>query len=610
MRWEASDRPELETAFEAAGVEYTSRTPRATPRRWATIADGMIADGVTVLAIVNLDSESGAAIQEEAASQGVKTIDYDRLTLGGSADYYVSFDNTVVGELQGQGLADCLGDKPANIIYLNGSPTDNNATLFSAGAHSVLDPITNYTVVGEQAVPDWDNEQAVTIFEQLFTQADGKVDGVLAANDGLGGSVISVLEENGLAGQVPVTGQDATVEGLQNVLAGTQCMTVYKSAKLEAGALADAAIALVNGEEAETTGTTEDGEGGRDVPSILLEPVSITKDNVKDVIDDGGQSAADVCAGEYADAMHRGRHLLTVGGLTGATNARRPGRITRPGRLSFPRTTNPRPQGVPMSQPLLELRGVNKSFGVVHVLHDVDFAVYPGQVTALVGDNGAGKSTLVKIIAGIYGRDTGEYFFDGKPVEVHGPRDVAALGVEVVYQDLALCDNLDIVQNMFLGREEVKRGTLNEPTMESRARETLASLSVRTVKSVRQHVSSLSGGQRQTVAIAKAVLWNSKIVLLDEPTAALGVAQTRQVLDLVRRLADRGLGVVLISHNMTDVSRSPTGSPRSISAAWLPTSRQGGHPQPGGRADHRRPLRRPRHLREPRHRGRLRRNGR
>lgn len=302
VRWESADRPALEAAFEAADVEYSIQNAEGDAEKMGTIADGMIADGVTVLAIVNLDSESGAAIEEEAAAQGVKTIDYDRLTLGGSADYYVSFDNTVVGELQGQGLADCLGDKAANIVYLNGSPTDNNATLFSAGAHSILDPISNYKVVGEQAVPDWDNEQAVTIFEQLFTQADGKVDGVLAANDGLGGSVISVLEENGLAGQVPVTGQDATVEGLQNVLAGTQCMTVYKSAKLEAGALADAAIALVNGEEAETTGTTEDSEGGRDVPSILLEPVSITKDTVKDVIDDGGQTAADVCAGDYAAA--------------------------------------------------------------------------------------------------------------------------------------------------------------------------------------------------------------------------------------------------------------------------------------------------------------------
>ncbi|MGL5829303.1 MAG: ATP-binding cassette domain-containing protein [Angustibacter sp.] len=206
-----------------------------------------------------------------------------------------------------------------------------------------------------------------------------------------------------------------------------------------------------------------------------------------------------------------------------------------------------------MTEPLLELRGINKSFGAVHVLHDVDLKIYPGQVTALVGDNGAGKSTLVKIIAGIYGTDTGEFRFNGKRHAISGPRDAASLGIEIVYQDLALCDNLDIVQNMFLGREKVNGIVLDESTMEDQARKTLSSLSVRTVKSVRQQVASLSGGQRQTVAIAKAVLWNSKVVLLDEPTAALGVAQTRQVLDLVRRLADRGLGVLLISHNMMDV---------------------------------------------------------
>ncbi|GAA2538626.1 ATP-binding cassette domain-containing protein [Mycolicibacterium diernhoferi] len=206
-----------------------------------------------------------------------------------------------------------------------------------------------------------------------------------------------------------------------------------------------------------------------------------------------------------------------------------------------------------MDAPILELRGVNKSFGVVHVLHDIDFRVYPGQVTALVGDNGAGKSTLVKAIAGIHPIDTGTYLFAGEPVTVRGPNDVATLGVEVVYQDLALCDNLDIVENMFLGRELKNRGLLDEARMETMAREALTSLSVRTVKSVRQPVSSLSGGQRQTVAIAKSVLWNSKVVLLDEPTAALGVAQTQQVIKLVRRLADQGLGVVLISHNMNDV---------------------------------------------------------
>jgi len=207
-----------------------------------------------------------------------------------------------------------------------------------------------------------------------------------------------------------------------------------------------------------------------------------------------------------------------------------------------------------VSEPILSARKLNKSFGPVHVLHDVDFDVYPGQVTALVGDNGAGKSTLVKCFAGINAIDSGELLFEGKPITIHDPREATALGIEFVYQDLALADNLDITQNMFLGREiTTLRSLLSDGEMERQARETLASLSVRTVSSVRQVVSHLSGGQRQTVAIAKAVLWNGKVVFLDEPTAALGVAQTRQVLDLVRRLADQGRGVVLISHNMNDV---------------------------------------------------------
>jgi D-xylose transport system ATP-binding protein len=206
-----------------------------------------------------------------------------------------------------------------------------------------------------------------------------------------------------------------------------------------------------------------------------------------------------------------------------------------------------------VADPILELRGVNKSFGPVNVLKDVDLIARTGEVTALVGDNGAGKSTMVKCISGTYHIDSGDYLYEGRPVNVRSPRDAADLGIEIVYQDLALCDNLDIVQNMFLGRERVNGVFLNESSMEDAAQSTLASLSVRTVKSVRQRVSSLSGGQRQTVAIAKAVLWNSKVVILDEPTAALGVAQTEQVLSLVRRLADRGLAVVLISHNMSDV---------------------------------------------------------
>ncbi|MDP5182564.1 ATP-binding cassette domain-containing protein [Blastococcus sp. BMG 814] len=206
-----------------------------------------------------------------------------------------------------------------------------------------------------------------------------------------------------------------------------------------------------------------------------------------------------------------------------------------------------------LERPTLSLRGVNKSFGAVQVLHDVHLDVYPGTVTALVGDNGAGKSTLIKAIAGIHPVDSGTVEFEGEPVQLNGPRDAARLGIEVVYQDLALADNLDVVQNMFLGRERTRGVVLDEASMEEAARDTLTKLSVRTLKSVRQLVSSLSGGQRQTVAIAKAVLWESKLVILDEPTAALGVAQTRQVLDLVRRLADTGHAVVFITHNMVDV---------------------------------------------------------
>ena len=298
VRWETADRPALKAAFEEAGVKYDIQNAQGDADKMAQIADSMITGGVTVLAIVNLDNASGAAIEEKAKNQGIATIDYDRLTLGGSASYYVSFDNEKVGQLQGEGLQNCLGqDKKANIVFLNGSPDDSNATAFAKGAHSVLDKNTNYKQVAEQAVPAWDNEQAGKIFEQMFTQNKGKIDGVLAANDGLGGAAIAILDKNGVAGKVPVTGQDATVQGLQDILAGDQCMTVYKSAKQEAGALAELAIGLTKGEKGETNGTVKDTEGGRDVAAVLLDPVSVTKDNVKEVIDDGGQKAADVCKG-------------------------------------------------------------------------------------------------------------------------------------------------------------------------------------------------------------------------------------------------------------------------------------------------------------------------
>jgi D-xylose transport system ATP-binding protein len=204
--------------------------------------------------------------------------------------------------------------------------------------------------------------------------------------------------------------------------------------------------------------------------------------------------------------------------------------------------------------PALELRGISKSFGSVQALTEVDFAVRAGEVMALVGDNGAGKSTLIKCVAGIHPIDSGEIFFEGQPVTIHGPKDSARLGIEIVYQDLALCDNLDVVQNMYLGREAHDPFLrLREPVMEQKTAETLKSLRVTTIRSIRQAVATLSGGQRQSVAVARAVMWNSKLVILDEPTAALGVAQTEQVLELVNRLGQQGLAVILISHNLHDV---------------------------------------------------------
>jgi D-xylose transport system ATP-binding protein len=204
--------------------------------------------------------------------------------------------------------------------------------------------------------------------------------------------------------------------------------------------------------------------------------------------------------------------------------------------------------------PLLQLREITKSFGSVQALTDVDFEVRNGEVMALVGDNGAGKSTLIKCVAGAHTPDSGEILFEGKEVSIHGPKDAAKLGIEVVYQDLALCDNLDVVQNMYLGREAHNWfQQLREPPMETKTAETLKSLAVTTIRSIRQPVATLSGGQRQSVAVARAVMWNSKLVILDEPTAALGVAQTEQVLALVRRLAEQGLAVVIISHNLHDI---------------------------------------------------------
>ena len=319
----------------------------------------------------------------------------------------------------------------------------------------------------------------------------------------------------------PTTGQDASLPGLQNILKGYQCGTVYKPIYGGSpGGGHDRALPAGRREGAVVVGERNDAghETNKDVASVLLIPKWVTAD------EHGGHGDQGQVGEGVRPVHHRGRERLHGG----------------------------RHQVV-ADEPLLRLRGIGKSFGAVHALVDIDLDIPAGQVTALAGDNGAGKSVLIKCIAGIHTPDTGEILWEGKPVRIRTPREAAALGIETVHQDLALCDNLDIVQNMFLGRERVRHLTLAEDDMEKSAGETLRGLAVTTVRSVRQLVASLSGGQRQSVAIAKAVLWNSKLVIMDEPTAALGVAQTAMVLSLVRRLADRGLAVLLVSHNMNDV---------------------------------------------------------
>lgn len=300
-RWETADRPFLEQAFQAAGVEYDIQNAEGDKAKFATIADQMLASGINVLMLVNLDSPSAAAVIKKADEQGVPTIDYDRLTLGGGAQYYVSFDNVAVGTKIGEGLVTCMqnnGNDSGPVVLLNGSPTDNNATLFKEGYEKVIKD-AGYTIAADQSVPDWDNTQAGTIFEQIYTEVGGDLIGVASANDGLGGAAIAVLERNGVAGEIPVTGQDATDEGLQRVLLGTQCMTVYKAIKAEADAAAALAVALAKGEiptaDGLATGTVVDTETGAEVKSVLLVPVAVFPENVKDVIADGFTTYDRVC---------------------------------------------------------------------------------------------------------------------------------------------------------------------------------------------------------------------------------------------------------------------------------------------------------------------------
>jgi D-xylose transport system substrate-binding protein len=309
-RWEANDRPLLAAAFKNAGITADIQNADGDKSKFATICDSMINSGVAVLLIVNLDSDSGSACLKKAQAAGIKTIDYDRLTLGGGASYYVSFDNVAVGKLMGDGLQKCLTDAGkatgVNVVFINGDPTDNNAALFKQGYAASLKPKFDsgaYKLVGDQT-GNWNLDKAGTAFEQLYTQNSGKVDGVVSANDTMAQGIIGRLKANGLNGKVPVTGQDASKEGLQAILTGDQCMTVYKAIKKEADAASTLAIALIQGKDAASiaSGKVTDTVLKKDVPSALQTPQAIFKDSVKDVIADGFWKASDICTGAFAAA--------------------------------------------------------------------------------------------------------------------------------------------------------------------------------------------------------------------------------------------------------------------------------------------------------------------
>ncbi|GAB1514164.1 sugar ABC transporter substrate-binding protein [Actinophytocola sp. KF-1] len=310
-RWEGFDKPMLEAALKAEGLDPHIENAQGDVQKFSTLADSMINDGVKVLIIASINSELGGTVAQKANAQGIPTIDYDRLNLGGSSDYYVSFDNVKVGELQGQGMADALKDAPngAQIIEIEGAPTDNNATLFYNGQQNILKPLYEsgkFKLVRSQPIDNWDNQKGGTTFEQIFTSNGSKVDGVVAANDGLAGAVITVLKKYKLNGKVPVTGQDATADGLKAILAGDQYMTVFKPIKQEAEATAKLAAALAKGDKAAAdkiaTDESDDPTGKRKVKSVLLEPFMITKADIKRVIDEGYVKAEEVCTGELQAA--------------------------------------------------------------------------------------------------------------------------------------------------------------------------------------------------------------------------------------------------------------------------------------------------------------------
>jgi D-xylose transport system substrate-binding protein len=305
-RWESQDRPNLQKAFDAAGLKSDIQNAQGDTAKFGQLCDSMINEGVAVLMITNLDSDSGAACLKKAADAGVQTIDYDRLTLGGGASYYVSFDNVKVGELMGQGLIDAMkkqGKTSGNVVEVDGASTDNNAALFKQGYDSVLKANPQYKIVGDQS-GNWDATKAGQVFDQMYTQNKGNIDGAIVANDTMSGGVIARLKADGVAGKVLTTGQDAGTEGLQNILRGYQAGTVYKNTTLEADAASKLAIDLIKGDksaaDALATGTVQDTKLNKAVPSVLATPVWITADTVKQVVADGQADASQICTGNVA----------------------------------------------------------------------------------------------------------------------------------------------------------------------------------------------------------------------------------------------------------------------------------------------------------------------
>ncbi|MDQ7806189.1 substrate-binding domain-containing protein [Amycolatopsis sp. A133] len=307
-RWEAFDKPMLQAALAAQGFDADVQNAQGDAQKFSTLADGFISSGVKVLIIAPSDPAVGAAVEAKAKTAGIPVINYDRPSLGGSAEYYVSFDNEKVGQLQGQAMADALKDKQgAGFVQIEGAPTDNNATLFTKGQDSVLEPlVTAGTLkrIQKQPINDWDNQLGGTTFEQIFQANGGKVDGVVAANDGLAGAVITILKKNGLNGKIPVTGQDATADGLMAVMRGEQYMTVFKPIKEEAEASAKLAAALAKGDKAAAdaiaTGKLHDPKNNRDIKSVLLTPTTILAKDIKTVVTQGYVKAAEICGGDLA----------------------------------------------------------------------------------------------------------------------------------------------------------------------------------------------------------------------------------------------------------------------------------------------------------------------